>query len=60
MFKKEKICKGAAGGYLYVCVEVLLKAVIYKGCLVNYIMLNHPAAREPAVLWCQSLSNSVM
>ena len=43
-----------------VCVEVLLKAAIYKGWLVNYIMLNHPAAREPAVLWCQSLSGSLM
>ena len=43
-----------------VCVEVLLKAAIYKGWMVNYIMLNHPAAREPAVLRCQSLSGSLM
>ncbi|KAF0031264.1 hypothetical protein F2P81_015819 [Scophthalmus maximus] len=39
--------------------EVLLKAAVYKG-LVNHIMLNRAAAREPAVFRCHSLEESLM
>ncbi len=53
-FKKRKFKKGLLVGTcvcvcVCVCVEVLLKAAIYKSWLVKYIMLNHPAEREPAV-----------